>query len=215
MDPQRSRGRPGRRTAPAALLFAALCAATAAIATVGDHTRIKLLGYESATRRVCFVETSYRGEPALPRVLTIEPGARGAAPVEHTLWEGRKTELDLPSIFSAIQEFAGTLEPLEPYGPDGWRLETAIERHDTIQDRYFGHDIERFLMRLTLEAGPFRADTLVTAYFNRMVAVYGIYVVPGGREAIAHFSFTGDPFETGYLTDALLVLPRGEKRGEE
>jgi hypothetical protein len=186
-----------------------MIAATAAFATAGFDSRIRILGYEPRSGRIYYEFVTPKGEPQLPHVLSIEPGARdGAPPVEHALWGPGKTESDLPEIYEAIWRLAAGLEPLAPLDGTSWRLTTTIVEHDTIQDKYFGHEIERFGIRLRFEAGPYGADTTVTAYLNRTVAVYGLYEMPGKKEAVVHFTFTGDPFETGYLTDALLVLPR-------
>lgn len=207
MDAQRSNAPTALRAG--ALLLAIGLAATAAMATVGFDSRIRLLGYEPSSGRIYYVLTAPRGEPMLPRVRSIGPSGRGGPePVEHVLWGPETNESDLPAIYDTIRAFGSTLDPLEPRAVAGWRLEAAVAAHDTIRDEYFGHEIERFRMRLRFEAGPYRADTLVTAFFNRTVVVYGVYRIPGDGEALAHFSFTGDRFETGYLTDALLVMPR-------
>jgi hypothetical protein len=205
MDTKQTGLRTGRRAA--ALLLGLIIAATAALATVGFDSRIQILGYEPSSGRLYFRLDSPKGEPNLPHVLFIEPDKPGGEPVEHELWGEGKREEDLPEIYRTIQEFAATLEPLEAY--DGnWTLETAIERHDTIQDPYFGQEIERFATRLRFSVGPYAGDTLVTAYIDRTIEVIGFYEMPGGSEAVVHFSFTGDMFEGGYLTDALLVLKR-------
>lgn len=214
MGARTARRRAGSRRAAAALLCLAV-ASTAAVATVGFPTRIRILGYEPSSGRLCYLLTSPRGEPNLPRVLSIDPADRsGAAPVERALWEKGKGELDLPELYRKIEEFAATLEPLA-HCDDDWILETAIEAHDTIQDPYFGQDIERFAMRLRFAIGPYGGDTLVTTYIDRRIEVIGFHEMPGGGEAVVHFSFTGDMFEGGYMTDALRILPRRAHDEEE
>jgi len=128
---------------------------------------------------------------------------------EHSLWDRKLTEKDLPSIDRRISEFEKTLTALRPLEYKRWQLTVENVGHDKMTDPNFGHEIDRFRLRLIFKNQSFTADTVVTAYCNRNVTVFDWYQIPGEDCLLIHATYTGDPFETCYETDMpILVLKR-------
>ena len=149
-------------------------------ATVGGPTRIRILGYDVKSRRVCYAQTSYHGGFSLPRVLFLDLSSGDPRrPHEHSLWDRKLTEKDLPSIDRRISEFEKTLTALRPLEYKRWQLTVENVGHDKMTDPNFGHEIDRFRLRLIFKNQSFTADTVVTAYCNRNVTVFDWYQIPG------------------------------------
>ncbi|MGH7595592.1 MAG: hypothetical protein ACREOI_04530 [bacterium] len=187
-----------------------LMATTSAMASHGGPEEITLLGYNEQERRVYWV-TYFRGESGkLPQLSYIDFSAdQPSEPVLDTSWREGINPDDRSArsaIFNRIHLLKSQLLPLNTDKPDSLVLTVRIiEKGDykVVDDLPL---VARFEMAANIRSGDLVGATRVTAYINRRIGVKEWGAIPNEKFGIATISFTGIPYESGYLKDSVALL---------
>lgn len=183
---------------------------TLAMATHGGPEEITLFGYNEQERRVYWV-TYFRNESGkLPQLSYIDFSAdQPSEPVLDTTWlKGIKPDdrSARSAIFSRINSLKSQLLPLNTDRPDSLVLTVRIIEKGDYKVADDLPLVARFEMAVTIRSGGLVGATRVTAYINRRIGVKEWVEIPNERFGIATISFTGIPYESGYLKDTVVLL---------
>lgn len=195
-----------RRTAIGGVALALILGVNIAHATVGGPTICDVLGWDAAAKRVyVHVQSENAGDmfgtvgyfalgSAKPRELVREPWGRDR--------EGSAADSVLLRRLGALR---ARLRPLLRVTASALPFSSRVLEADSLHG-YMG-DVPRFRVLASFERED---DFELTTYYTPYVARIAVLGIPGRRERLVMFSFTGDPDEGGYETQVPVLAVPGE-----
>jgi hypothetical protein len=182
-----------------------LAGAAPARATVGGPTLLDVLGWDPLAKRVYvhFVDTS--GGGFFGDVVSFAPDSGAVGVPEPWVRHGEESYAD-PVLLGKLADLRRRLAPMavEPAAVMPWV--SRVVARDSLDDGYPGQ-VVRYRVRARWEREP---EFEFTTWGSPEVLLKAVYVIPGHAARLFVFAFTGDRMESGYETQAPVIVAPGE-----
>lgn len=234
--------KPAMKSKPVGILAGLVCGALALVAgpvhaTFGGPTEVELLGCDLQAHRVYFTRTRHDESGASPRVFYIawadslgRPGAGKPVPlwadVSASADSGRAGDPASQELAHRIQALRGTLLGLFPSNGDVAGVQVTATAQDSTPPKAWDPPRARYRLHVEIAQDGYTGSTDVMAYCRPGGRVINWLRVPemmpaAGRRSrppttsarIAVFAYTGDPNETCYeVQDVILLTKRAPRK---